>query len=133
MLGLCAVFFFKHQFTAENTHLHFHRNNVNAKCRFDNCWQLSRCLEGELWEPLKQGWKKKGSEETSSSLQWDKNDKQSGIKTLNLKVRAPVWIENIQKSEIVGEIPCFFLLPACRWCNYFFPVCIIIMQTVISA
>lgn len=34
-----------------NIYLHFYRNNVNAKCLFDNwCWQLSRCLEGELWE-----------------------------------------------------------------------------------
>lgn len=41
-----------------NIYLHFYRNSVNAKHLFDNwCWQLSRCLEGELWE-IWQGIKK---------------------------------------------------------------------------
>lgn len=57
MLGLRAgvffVFFFFFETRWKYISSFFYRNNVNAKCRFDNwCWQLSRCLEGELWEAL---------------------------------------------------------------------------------
>lgn len=40
----------------------FYHNNENAKCLFDNwCWQLSACLEGELWEALTGGLKRQSN------------------------------------------------------------------------
>lgn len=113
MLGNTLCFVWLHR---GNRNVHFYWKNVNAKCHFDNwCWQLSRCLEGELCNALTGHWI--GS--LKPLFHFGMVKQLEKMKTL-VKCRSPIWIEIWQNRVgwfLIVQCPKSFKIINKSWWN----------------